>query len=303
VSLVLPSGPEGVVAVDGRTLRLTSLDRVLWPAPHEFTKRDLVAYYAAVAGASVTHLSGRPLSMVRLPHGVNGRVFLQNECRGAPEWMTTASLRLRDGTVRRYCVVDDLPSLVWVANLGTVELHPYPAPASRPDSPVALLLDLDPGPGLSLRDACAVALALRPLCAERELRPLPKTSGGDGLHLYAPLAAGTTFADARSVGREIAAAAHERLPELVAPPDARSRQPGRVLVDWLQNDPRRSTIAPYSLRAGERVRVSTPLLWDEVEAAAEDATAAAALRFGPADVLERLERFGDLFSPVSAPRG
>ena len=198
--IALPTSGGGEVEVDGRRLELTNLDRVLWPNMG-FAKRDLVAYYARVAPAILPHLAGRPLSMVRLPHGAGGRIFLQNECRGAPEWMTTASLRLRTGEVRRYCVVDDRPSLLWVANLGTVELHPYPARADRPDAPPALLLDLDPGEGTTIADACRVALALRALARDRGLRPLPKTSGGAGLHLYAPLRAGTTFGAARTLGR------------------------------------------------------------------------------------------------------
>jgi bifunctional non-homologous end joining protein LigD len=268
---------------------LTNLDRVLWPG---FTKADLVAYYTSVAAVLLPHLAGRPLSMVRAPHGASGRLFLQNECRGAPDWMTTASLRLQSGEVRRYCVIDDLRSLVWVANLAAVELHPYPTRADRPDEPVALLLDLDPGPGTAFGEACRVALLLRELAAPRGLDPLPKTSGGAGLHLYARLAAGTTFDAARHLARELAGAASERLPELVAPPSARSRQDGRVLVDWHQNSPRRSTIAPYSLRAEAALGVSTPLRWDEVENGELP-------RFRPPDVLARVERHGDLFAGVA----
>jgi bifunctional non-homologous end joining protein LigD len=271
----------------GRRVRLTNLDRPMWP-DEGFYKRDLIGYYERVAAAIVPHLAGRPVSMVRMPLGVSGRIFLQNECRGAPDWMATATLRLQTGEARRYCVIDDLPSLLWVANLGTVELHPYPARANSPDTPIALLLDLDPGPGTTIADACRVALVLRELAAERGLEPLPKTSGGAGIHLYAPLAEPHTFDAARALGRELATAARERLPDLVAPPEARARQPGTVLVDWLQNDPRRSTIAPYSLRAGARLRVSTPLLWEEVEAGEN-------LRFGPADVIARLGEHGDLF--------
>lgn len=280
------------VEVDGRELTLTNLDRVLWPTPR-FTKGDLVDYYTRVAPAILPHLAGRPLSMVRLPHGVTGRLFLQNECRGAPDWMATAELTLRTGETRRYCVVNDAASLVWVANLGTVELHPYAAPAERPDEPPALLLDLDPGPGTTFADVCRVALALRRLAAERGLVPLPKTSGGAGLHLYARLHAGTNFETARTLGRALAAATTRELPDLIAPPDARARQADRVLVDWLQNDPRRSTIAPYSLRVDRAPGVSTPLLWSEVEAATSP------LRFNPRAVLRRIDEHGDLFAAAA----
>lgn len=294
----LPQGPGGEIEAGGRRLELTSLDRLLWPG---FSKRDLISYYARVADVLVPHLAGRALTMVRFPLGVRGRAFLQNECRGAPPWMTVAPLRLQTGELRRYCVIDDLASLLWVANLGTVELHPYPSLAEREGEPLALLLDLDVGEGTSFRDACRVALAVREIASRHRLRPLPKASGGTGLHLYAPLPSRTGFDEARTLARSVAAAASERMPDLVSPPDARSRRPGKVLVDWLQNDPRRSTIAPYSLRAGRELRVSMPLHWHEVEQAASAASGRGPV-FGPDEALRRIEAEGDLFEALTAGR-
>jgi bifunctional non-homologous end joining protein LigD len=283
----LPPESQAEVEVDGRSLRLTSLDRPLWPELG-LRKRHLLEYYAAVAPAIVPHLAGRPLTMARFPAGIHGRGFLQNECRGAPEWLRTATLALRTGERRRYCLVDDAAALLWVVNLGTVELHPYPAPAERPDEPAAALLDLDRGAGTSLPDACRVALRLRARLAADGLPALVKTSGVSGLHVAAPVS-GVDFAEVRAYTSGLAATLAAELPELVADPAASARQAGRVLIDWRQNDPRRSTAAAYSLRATSPPGVSTPLRWEEVEALPER------LDHTPADVLERVRRYGDLF--------
>jgi bifunctional non-homologous end joining protein LigD len=289
----LPPTPAAEVDVDGRAVRLTSLDRVLWPS-EGVTKRDVLEYYAGVADVLVAHLAGRPLTLARFPHGVRGRGFLQNECRGAPAWMRTAPLVLRDGSVRRYCVVDDLASLLWVVNLNAVELHPYPARAERPDAPAAVLLDLDVGAGATTLDACIVALRLRPLLEADGLAPVVKTSGVSGLHVVAPVT-GADFAAVRGYARSLADRLAGDDPALVAAPDAHARRPGQVMVDWRQNDPRRSTAAPYSLRATEPPGVSAPLAWGEVEAALQ-AQRTAVLRPSPAEVRERIAAQGDLFT-------
>jgi bifunctional non-homologous end joining protein LigD len=211
--------------------------------------------------------------------------------------MRTASLRLRTGATRRYCVVDDLSSLLWVANLSTVELHPYLARHERPQHPVQVVLDLDPGPGAGMLDACRVALAVRARLQSRGHEPVVKTSGVSGLHVAVPLR-DTTLAESRNLARALAAELATDDPLRVASPDARARQPAQVLVDWRQNDERRSTAAPYSLRATLPLGVSTPLRWSEIETALA-ACDANALRFSPADVLRRIERDGDLFHGFS----
>jgi bifunctional non-homologous end joining protein LigD len=258
-------------------VELTNLDR---PLLDGFTKRDLIDYYVAVAPALLPHLSGRPLSLVRFPSGLEGRGFLQNECRGAPEWMHTATLRLQDGRTRRYCVVDDLESLVWVANLTTVELHPYRFHCERPDVPLAVMLDLDAGRGTTILDACRVALALR----ERAGEAIVKTSGVSGLHVELPGAA-ESFPEARVLARGLAEAVAAEDPAVE--PHANARRPGRILIDWRQNHDRRSTVAPYSLRATIPLGVSTPVSWTEIEGALASGDRGA-LRFTPADVLARL---------------
>src|SRR3954447_23524122 len=258
-------------------VELTNLDR---PLLDGFTKRDLIDYYVAVAPAILPHLAGRPLSLVRFPAGLQERGFLQNECRGAPEWMRTATLRLQGGRTRRYCVVDDLPSLVWVANLTTVELHPYRFHCERPEVPLEVMLDLDPGPGATLLDGCRVALALREHARDAHV----KTSGVSGLHVTLPGAA-DSFPAARKLARELAEAVAATDP--MVEPHANARRPRRILIDWRQNHDRRSTVAAYSLRATIPLGVSTPVRWDEVA----DALASGdprALRFTPAAVLSRL---------------
>jgi bifunctional non-homologous end joining protein LigD len=207
--------------------------------------------------------------------------------------MRTAALTLRDGAVRRYCLVDDVASLLWVVNLGTVELHPYPAVADRPDAPAAVLFDLDVGSGATTLDACDVALRIRPLLEADGFTPVVKTSGVSGLHVAAPVS-GADFAAVRRYARSLAGRLAEEDPKLVAAPDAHARHAGQVMIDWRQNDPRRSTAAPYSLRATEPAGVSTRLTWDEVETALRRGSSAA-LDFRPAAVLERIANHGDLF--------
>jgi bifunctional non-homologous end joining protein LigD len=264
---------------------LTNLERVLWPEAG-FTKGDLIGWYRDVAPALLPHLRSRPLTLWRYPSGVHERGFWQNECRGAPEWMRVEQVR-----EQRFCVVDDARSLEWVANLGTIELHPFGWRIESPDVADTLVLDLDPGPPATLRECCEVALLLHDRLGARAL---VKTSGGAGLHLVAPAAEpfAATKARARALADELAA---ER-PDLVVATQSRASRRGRVLVDWLQNDATRSTVAAYSLRARPLPTVSTPLAWEEVEAGDPDR-----LVFGPRRVLERLDRLGDLFAPIVRP--
>jgi bifunctional non-homologous end joining protein LigD len=293
-----PGSAARVVELEGRRLRLTSLDRVLWPRTG-FTKGDLIDYYLAVAPVLLPHLADRPLTLGRWPQGVEGRGFAQMECRGRPDWLPTMPLRLRSGEVRNHCLVRDVPSLAWVANLGTIELHTYQFRAGRPDEPTALVLDLDPGPGAGLPEACRVALLLRERIEEEGMRACAKTSGGLGMHVFVPLDAPPPGAPARELARVLATRLANERPDLVTADQRPRERRRRVLVDWLQNEPRRSTVAPYSLRATDAPRVSTPVDWSEVETAAEEGDATR-LRLGPAEVLARVQRRGDLFAPALA---
>lgn len=271
------------------SVALTNLDRVLWPETG-FTKGDLVAYYRAVAPVLLPHLERRPLTLWRFPSGVHRRGWWQNECRGAPEWLATAELR-----GQRFCVVDDAASLVWVANQGTVELHPFPLRLDAPEQAARLLLDLDPGPPATILDCCDVALAARDLVGSGVL---VKTSGSAGLHVVVPLPRPLPLAEAKTQARELAGRLAESLPERIVVEQRRAARAGKVLVDWLQNDATRTTVAPYSLRATRTPSVSTPLRWEEVERAAMERRPEL-LRVTPAGALARLERDGDLWSAVA----
>jgi bifunctional non-homologous end joining protein LigD len=274
---------------------LTSLDRVLWPAAG-FTKGEMLAYYEAIAPVLLPHLAGRPLTLGRFPAGVDGPAFATTECRGRPDWVKTVAVTLRSGEVREQCVVDDLPSLLWAVNLGSIELHAFPSAAGRLDEPAFVVFDLDPGPGTGLADCCAVGLWLREALAETGLMGLCKTSGGLGLHIYVPLAPRHSFAASKGLARSLASDLTAARPDAVTDRRELSARAGRVLVDWVPNSARALTVAPYSLRAADVPSVSTPVDWEEVEAAA--AGHDDALRFGPADVLDRVSGMGDLFRPV-----
>jgi bifunctional non-homologous end joining protein LigD len=257
---------------------ITNPDRELWPGR---TKRWLVEYYAAVAPVLVPHLAGRPLTMARFPEGIGARGFLQNECRGAPEFVTTITLELQGGRRRTYCVVDGERSLLWVANQSAVELHPYLG-----EPPTAIAFDLDPQPPRGLDDARRVALRLRDELPEAVV----KTSGATGLHVFVANREGLGCDATRAAARALAERLEAEAPDEVSASTRPAARVGRVFVDWLQNHPRRSTIAPYSLRAlRDAPGVSAPVTWDEVERGAP-------LRFTPEQVLARIERRGDLFA-------
>jgi bifunctional non-homologous end joining protein LigD len=272
-------------------VRLSSLEKVLWPEAGT-TKGDMVDYYRAVAPYLLPHLAGRPLTLGRFPNGVEGRGFAQNECRGAPPWLRTHRVRLRSGLVRRFCVVEDLESLLWVVNQNAIELHPLPVDCTQPDRPTAVVFDLDPTPPADVIDCCAVALRLRELLGG--LAAFPKTSGAAGLHVLVPLSGANDFPQAKAFARKLAAQLAEEWPERVVDVQKRAARGGKVLVDWLQNDPMRSTVAPYSLRATPWPTASAPLTWAEVERAREPEQ----LTFLADHVLERATRLGDLFRPV-----
>ncbi|MDQ4082162.1 MAG: non-homologous end-joining DNA ligase, partial [Actinomycetota bacterium] len=262
-----PAAREGAskLKLDGRSLRLSNLDKVLWPAAG-VTKGDLIAFYLEVAPAILPHLERRPVTLRRYPDGVEGLHWYQLECRGQPDWLTTCELRGRGG-VFRVCLLGDRPSLVWAANLATIEFHPLLARAAAAGEPTSVVFDLDPGPALDIVDCCDVALRLREVLAGLGLASFAKTSGSVGLHVFVPLNVPHTYAETRGFARAVAAHLVAEHPDGVTDKQKRALRTGKILVDWLQNDPMRSTVAPYSLRATPWPSVSTPVAWDEVEAA------------------------------------
>ncbi len=288
------------VEVDDRQLTLTNLDKVLYPKAG-FTKGEVVDYYARVAPAIVPHLAGRALTLRRFPEGVDDTeaAFFEKRCpKHRPDWVKTATVEAgpRAGDID-FCVCEDLPTLVWMAQLAAIELHPSLSLAAHPDRPTVLVFDLDPGPPADVLDCCRVALRLRELFDRFGLRCFPKTSGSKGLQVYLPLNTKTDYEQTKPFAKAIAQLLEKQTPDRVVSKMKKVEREGKVFVDWSQNHRRKTTIAVYSLRARQRPTVSTPVSWEEVTDAAE-AEDADSLVFEAGQVLERIDRHGDLFAPV-----
>jgi len=289
-----------VVEVEGRELRLTNLEKVLWPAAR-FTKAQMIEYYVAIAPVLLPHLAGRPLTLRRFPDGVDGVSWHQNECHAEPVWFQVFETRGRGGRSLRFCVVDGLPALVWVTNQAAIELHPYLGTADDFERPTQLVFDLDPGPPADLVDCCNVGLALRTVLDDLGLQSWPNVSGGKGLHVRVPVAGEGGYPRTKQVARAIAELLREQLPERVVTVMARERRHGRVFIDWSQNDPWKSIVALYSARGLSHPTVAAPVTWDEVErvAATRDLRP---LLFLMTDMPHRLDAVGDLSAGMSRLR-
>jgi bifunctional non-homologous end joining protein LigD len=286
--------------VDGREIRITNPDRVLWPETGT-TKRELIAYQLAIAPLLLPYLRRRATMLWRFPEGVDGPGWFQANCRGRPDWLPVHEILGRRGETLSYCLVEEPAALVWLANLGTIELHPHLWTVDTPAEPSWLVLDLDPGPPAGLAEAARVALHLRARLEADSLAAGVKTSGGLGLHVLVPLARNQTFAQTKAYARALAREAASALPVLVLERSVRAERAGRVYVDWIQNDSGRQLVAPYSLRATPIPMVSAPVTWSEVEQAAATRDAAP-LRIGPREVLARVERLGDLLATIAPAR-
>jgi bifunctional non-homologous end joining protein LigD len=284
--------------VGGRRLAIGHLDRVVFPATGT-TKGEVLDYYVRVAGAMLPHLRDRLLHMHRYPEGVEGPRFWQKGCpEHGPQWVPTAPVWSRDkGEAIEYCVVQELATLLWAVNIGSLELHTSLHRRDALHHPTAIAFDLDPGPGAGLLDCAAVALRVRELLGELGLRAWPKTSGGKGLQVYVPLDGAATYTETKAVARTVAEVLEAQTPDRVVSRMARTLRMGKVLVDWSQNTEHKSTVCAYSVRARERPTVSTPLRWAEVEAAVGGGDAGG-LVFEMEAVLERVAEHGDLFAPV-----
>jgi bifunctional non-homologous end joining protein LigD len=294
-------GETRQVEVEGRELRLTNLDKVLYPEAG-FTKGEMVDYYAKVGARMVPHLSGRAVTLRRFPEGVDDldAAFFEKRCpKHRPKWVKTAKVQAgpRAGVIE-FCVCDSLPTLVWMAQLAAIELHPSLSLSRAPKRPTALVFDLDPGPPANVVDCSRVALRLRDLLAQLELESFVKTSGSKGMQLYVPLNTKVTYEETRPFGQAVAQIVAKQTPETVlAKMGKRTDRSGKVLIDWYQNNERKTTICVYSLRARERPTCSTPVTWEEVEKAA-DSGDGGRLVFETHQVLERIDAHGDLFAPV-----
>jgi bifunctional non-homologous end joining protein LigD len=289
---------KAAVTVEGRELELSNLDKVLYPKAG-FTKGELIDWYARIGEVLLPHLRGRPLTLKRYPEGVEGKHFYEKRCPGhRPDWVTTASIysERHEGEID-YCVVEDAATLVWAANLADIELHTSLSRAEAMERPTAMVFDLDPGAPAGIVDCAQVAIWLRGMFEQLGLACYPKTSGSKGMQLYVPLNSGATYEQTKPFAKAVAETLEKKFPERVVSQMSKARRPGKILIDWSQNDVHKTTVCVYSLRAKERPTVSTPLEWDEVEAALE-AGDAEALVFDHAAVLDRVAAKGDLFAPL-----
>jgi bifunctional non-homologous end joining protein LigD len=292
-----------MIRVDERLLKrnklqLTNLDKVLYPSTGT-TKREVIEYYYAVAPTLLAHLKDHPITMKRFPDGVEGKFFYEKRCPPyRPPWAKVCPMPRRgEGTEIRYCTLPDVASLLWMANLGSIELHPLLGTCARPERPRSLVFDLDPGEPADLLDCIEIALELRDVLETLGLQSVVKTSGGKGLHLWVPLNTPTDFDRTKQFAHAVAMLMERRLPKRVTSIMRKELRMGKVLIDWSQNDRSKTTVAAYSLRAMPRPTVSTPLSWREVEQV-RTRRDLPGLRFELDDVPERIASMGDLFLPV-----
>jgi bifunctional non-homologous end joining protein LigD len=287
----VPPARRVEVEVEGRRLSLSNLDKVMYPEVG-FTKGQLIDYYTRVAPVLLPHLRGHPLTLKRYPNGVEGQYFYEKQCPShRPEWVASAAIPVSRKTID-FCLCDDLPTLVWLANLADLELHPSLSLAAAIERPTVMAFDLDPGPPAGIEECCEVAVLLRDALASLGLESFPKTSGSKGMQVYVPLNRGeATYDDTKPLSQALARHLESQHPKLIVSTQKKELRRGKVLIDWSQNDEHKTTVSVYSLRARPTPTVSTPVRWEELDDPA-------ALSFDSAAVLERVEREGDLFEPV-----
>ncbi len=286
------------VDVDGRQLKLTNLDKVLYPKA-KFTKGEVIDYYARIAPVMLPHLERRPVTLKRYPEGVDAGHFYEKRCpKHRPEWVDTAPIYVsaRQGAID-FCLCDNRPTLVWMAQLASVELHPSLSRVEHIERPTVLAFDLDPGEPATVIECARVALRVRDLFGDLGLESFPKSSGSKGIQVYVPLNRKIAYEQTKPYARTIAQLLEKRHPDEVVSKQTKKLRKGKVLVDWSQNDEKKTTVAVYSLRARERPTVSAPLTWDEVEHAAESGERDG-LYFEAGELLDRVGELGDLFAPV-----
>jgi bifunctional non-homologous end joining protein LigD len=292
---VSPDAAKVRADVEGRTLTLSNLDKVLYPEAG-FTKAQVIDYYQRIAPVMLPHIASRPVTFKRYPEGVDGEFFFQkNAPAHRPDWVPTARLASPGSTKSRetieYVLGGDLPTLIWAANLAALELHTPMWRHPAVGNPDLLVFDLDPGLPATVVECCQVALLLRPLLTKLRLRPAAKTSGGKGLQLYAAVS-GKTSEQTSELAKGLAEQLEAEHPDLVVSRMTKALRPGKVLIDWSQNNAAKTTVAPYSLRARSQPTVSTPVSWEEVASCEQ----ASDLVFTADDVIERVRESGDMFA-------
>jgi bifunctional non-homologous end joining protein LigD len=292
----MPEKAQLVVA--GKKLSVSNLDKVLYPKVG-FTKGQVIDYYIRIAPVLLPHLKDRPLTMKRYPNGVEAEFFYEKNCPvHRPTWVKTAKVWSEgNNRMMEYCLAQDLPTLVWAANLADLELHTSLARKKDVSRPTVMVFDLDPGAPADIVQCCRVGLWLRDLLGKLKLKSFAKTSGSKGLQLYAPLNTPATFDQTKDLSRALAQALEREHPDLVTSNMSKALRKGKIFVDWSQNDEHKTTICVYSLRAKEEPTVSTPVTWQEVENCLKKKKADL-LKFRSGQTLARVQKMGDLFGPV-----
>src|SRR4051794_28467778 len=280
------------VDVDSRRITLSNLDKVLYPEAG-FTKAEVIEYYHRIAPVMIPHLAGRALTLRRWPNGVDSKGFFEKRCPShRPPWLPTApGPGDHKGTIE-YCRFDEPAALVWAANMAAIELHAPMALAGDIETPRAVVFDLDPGPPAAIRECASIALAIREVLASVPLQAWPKTSGSKGLQLYVPVNRPCRHEEASRFALAVAQVVERSRPQDVVTVMTKSERRRKVFIDWSQNSRHKTTVAVYSLRARAEPTASTPVTWEEVEAAAAGAEP---LVFQAGDVVDRVEAGGDLF--------
>ena len=298
VVVVTPPSERAATTVDGHRLVLSNLAKVLYPAAG-FTKAEVIDYYVRIAPAMLAHVADRGVTLRRFPDGVEGGSFYEKRCPShRPDWVPVAVGPGDRNGVIRYCRLDSAAALAWAANMAALEVHAPMARCEDIDNPTMVVFDLDPGAPAAMAECCDVALEVRSVLDALGLRALAKTSGSKGLQLYLPLNGACTHSDAGAFALAVAQLLERRRPREITSTMRKAERPGKVFIDWSQNSRHKTTVAPYSLRARPRPTVATPVTWEEVEAAADGAE----LSFEAADVVDRVERLGDLFADAATLR-
>jgi bifunctional non-homologous end joining protein LigD len=289
---------DSTIEVQGRQLKLSNLEKVLYPAAG-FTKQQIIDYYVRIAPAMLPHLKDRPLTRKRYPNGVDEEFFYEkNAPQHRPDWVKTVPI-WSEGNRRmvHYILADDLPTLVWLANLAAIELHPSLSLVKEVSCPTMMVFDLDPGLPAKIVQCCQVAMWLREIFEHFGLQSFPKTSGSKGLQVYVPLNTPTSYDETKTFSRALAQLLEHEHPDMVVSDMKKTVRTGKVFVDWSQNDEHKTTVAVYSLRAREHPTVSTPVSWEEVEHTLKKKDAGL-LVFEAGQTVKRVEKMGDLFAPL-----
>ncbi len=286
---------DTTVEIDGQRLKLTNLDKVLYPAVG-FTKAEVIDYYVRVAPTMLTHVAGRGVTLRRYPDGVDGKSFFEKRCPShRPDFVGTLRGPGDRGGAIEYCHFDSVAAMAWCGNMAAIEVHAPMARGVDLDAPTMCVFDLDPGPPAGMQACCDVAIDLRAVLSGVGLECFPKTSGSKGLQVYVPLNTPHTHDHCSSFALAVAQVLEKNYPERVLSVMTKKLRRGKVFIDWSQNSRHKTTVAAYSLRAKASPTVSTPVTWDEVESGAGGEP----LGFEAAEVLERIDTLGDLFAPTA----